>query len=226
MLVETDIMEHMRIITKENNVDDYRSDIEESGCRYSAGPLYINRSGKKASTVMGAELILDDKEFDVLDILASREGEYVTFDELYKEIWGLSEKQDSKAIAATTIDDLIKKVSLDGYGFMWIDYTTEEGYMFKTHWGNNWNPQGRLSSNEQESGSYEVNATPIKIIVRRRSRSVEYIAGIGAIAAAIILMLLLLFNSPILKTTDVDPLFLEVEDTNIPLAQLDFEDTG
>ena len=219
-------MEHMTELVNENNVDIYRADIEESGCRYSAGPLYIYRAGKKAGTVMGAELILDDNEFDVLDILASREGEYVSFDELYKMIWGSTESRDSKETARITIDDLIKKVSLDGYGFMWIDYSPEAGYIFKTHWGYNWNPKGGTGSDELEEGSIDDGETPIKIIVRRRSRSAEYIAGIGAIAAAIILMLLFLFNSPILDPPDVEPLFLELEDTNIPLAQPDIEDTG
>jgi len=219
-------MEHMREITHENNVDICQADIEESGCTYSAGPLYIYRAAKKAGTVMGAELILDDKEFDVLDILASREDEYVSFDELYEEIWGLSENRDFMETALTMIDDLIKKVSIDGYGFMWIEYLPDAGYIFKTHWGYNWNPQGTISSYELDNGSHEDDAAPVKIIVRRRSRSLEYIAGIGAIAAGIILMLLLLFNSPFLNPPDVEPLFLEIEDINIPLAQPDIEDTG
>jgi len=219
-------MEHMKDIIHENSVDNCRADIEESCCRYSAGPLNINRTAKKAGTVMGAELILDDNEFDVLDTLASREGEYVTFDDLYKDIWVLSKSRDGKETAQITIDDLVKKVGLDGYGFMWIDYSPEAGYMFKTHWGYNWKPQNGTGSLEPNEGSTESDAVPIRIIVRGRSRSAELFAGIGAIAAAIILMLLLLFNSPILKPLDVEPLFIEVEDTNVPLAQPDIEDTG
>jgi len=218
-------MEKMKEIMDENNVDFCQADID-SGCRYSAGPLNINRSAKIAGTVMGAELILDDTEFDVLDILASREGEYVTFDELYKAIWESSENRDGKEIARTIIDDLIKKVSIDGYGFMWIDYSPEAGYIFKTHWGYNWNSQNGKRSLEPDSGSIEDDVTPIKIIVRRRFRSAEYIAGIGAIAAGIILMLLFLFNSPILNTPDAEPLYLVLEDADIPLGLPDFEDSG
>ena len=219
-------MEHMGETLHVNNVDVCQADKEETGCRYSVGPLDINRSAKKAGTVMGAELILDDNEFGVLDMLASREGEYVTFDELYKANWELSESHNGKEPARTAIDELIKKVSFDGCGFMWIDYSPEAGYIFKTHWGYNWNPQGRTKSYEPDKEPSEDVATPIRIIARRRSRSAEYIAGISAIAAGIILILLFLFNSPILTTTDVEPLFLVVEDTSIPLAQPDIEDTG
>jgi len=219
-------MEHMREIMNENDVDLYHTDIEEPAYRYSAGPLNINRSAKIADTVMGAELILDDNEFDVLDILASREGEYVTFSELYTVIWEMSGSRDSKETAHATIDDLIKKVSTDGYGFMWIDYSPEAGYIFKTHWGYNWNSQDGTSSLEPVKGPTEDYTTPIRLTIRRRSRSAEYIAGVGAIAAGIILMLLFLFNSPILNTPETEPLFLVVEDTNVPLAQPNFEDTG
>jgi len=219
-------MEYMREIMNENDVDFCRIDIEDYSCRYSAGPLNINRSAKKAGTVMGAELILDDNEFDVLDILASREGEYITFDDLYIEIWEMSGSTDSKETARTTIDDLIKKVSTDGYGFMWIDYSPEEGYIFKTHWGYNWNSRNGTSSLEPIIRPTEDDKTPIRLIIKRRSRRAEYIAGVGAIAAGIILILLFLINSPILNTPDVEPLFLVVEDTNVPLAQPDFEETG
>ena len=219
-------MEHMREIINENDVEFYRMDIEDTGCRYSAGPLNINRTAKKAGTIMGAELILDDNEFNVLDILASREGEYVTFDELYKEIWETSESPDSKETALSTIDDLIKKVSTVGYGFMWIDYSPEAGYKFKTHWGYNWNSKNGTSSLEPIIGTPEDVAAPIRLTIRRRSRSAEYIAGVGAIAAGIILILLFLFNSPILNTPDVEPLFLAIEETDVPLAQPDIEDTG
>jgi len=218
-------MEHIREIN-ENNFDILGPDIEEFGCRYSAGPLNINRSAKKAGTVMGSELILDDNEFDILDILASREGEYITLDELYKTIWGITENPDGKEIARTTIDELIKKVSQDGYGFMWIDYSPEAGYIFNTHWGYNWNSRNGTSSLEPIIRPTEDEETPVRLIIRQRSRKAEYIAGVGAIAAGIILMLLFLFNSPILNTPDVEPLFLEVEETDVPLAQPNFEDTG
>jgi len=197
--METYIMGQIREIMYINNVDICHADTEETGCRYSAGPLDINRPAKKAGTVMGAELILDDNEFGVLDMLASREGEYVTFDELYKTNWDLSENRDSKETAHTKIDDLIKKVSFDGCGFMWIEYSPEAGYIFKTHWGYNWNPQSGIRSNEPDKGPYEDVPTPTNIITRRRSRSAEFIAGIGAIAAGIILILLFLFNCPILN---------------------------
>ena len=219
-------MEHMRETLHVNSVDICQADTDETGCRYSVGPLDINRAAKKAGTVMGAELILDENEFDILDMLASREGEYVTFDELYKANWKLSESHDGKETARTAIDELIKKVSFDGCGFMWIDYSPEAGYIFKTRWGNNWNPQSEISTIEPAKGASEDDTTPVKVIIRRRSRSAEYIAGVSAIAAAIILMLLFLFNTLILKPPDVEPLFKIVEDTSIPLAQPDIEDTG
>jgi len=224
--METYIMGQIREIIHVNNVDICKADTEETRCRYSAGPLDINRSAKKASTVMGAELILDDNEFGVLDMLASREGEYVTFDELYKANWELSESHDGKETARTIINVLIKKVSIDGYGFMWIDYFPEAGYIFKTHWGDNWNLQSKTRSREHDKGPIEDVRTSQRVTARRRSRSAEYIAGISAIAAGIILILLFLINSPILNPPDVEPFFMVIEDTNIPLTQPDIEDTG
>jgi len=224
--METFIMGHIREIIHVNSVDICQVDTEETECRYSAGPLDINRSAKKAATVMGAELLLDDNEFGALDMLASREGEYITFDELCKSNWELSESPDDRETARTAIDELIKKVSFDGCGFMWIDYSPEAGYIFKTRWGNNWNPQSEISSIELARGAPEDNTAPVKIKIQRRSRSAEYIAGISAVAAAIILMLLFLFNTLVLKPPDVEPLFKIVEDTSIPLAQPDIEDTG
>jgi len=50
--------------------------------------------------------------------------------------------------------------------------------------------------------------------------------SIGAVAAALILMMFFLFRTPIFNPTDADPLHVELDDPNIPLVQPDVDDTG
>lgn len=222
-------MENKDEVTCVYNGDIRKADHEELGCKYSAGPLNINRLAKKAGTVMGAELLLDDNEFDILDFLASREDEYVTFDDLYSAIWEMSESHDGRRTARAKVDGLIKKINHDGHGFMWIEYLTEAGYAFKTHWGYNWktqSSQGEKSLPTFVSDTQVINGTVIRLIKRHRLRRAELLAGVGAIAAAVILMLLFLFSSPIMNPPDANPFYIEMEDPNVPLASPDFESSG
>jgi len=257
-------------------------EIETEEYRYTAGPLNLNRYLKRACTIMGRELAISAKEFNALDMLVSREGEYLTFDELYQAVWGKAENPESKENARESIDNLLMQVCNDGEGFMWIEYLHEAGYMFKTHWGKNWDkdvrtdapvltvlpkieviPEVEVMSKDEVMPQVEAmphitiipqvavmpqadadadtdigtdtatqadtgTATYVeptgrsparKPIQRRRPQIAAVLAGVGAIAAAIILMLLFLFNSPLFNPPEVeDPVYMEIDDPNIPLA--------
>ena len=93
------------------------------------GPLTLCRQERLANTVMGTELSLEDKTFDALDILASREGETFTLKQLATDIWG----GDSDA-AWLDLANLAEQVNSVGHGFMQIDYSETTGYTFKTQW--------------------------------------------------------------------------------------------
>ena len=94
-----------------------------------AGPLTLCRQERLANTVMGTELSLEDKAFDALDILASREGETLTLNQLATDIWD----GDSEA-AWLDLSKLAEQVNSAGLGFMQLDYSETTGYTFKTHW--------------------------------------------------------------------------------------------
>jgi len=78
---------------------------------------------------MGIELSLEDKTFDALDILATREGETLTLKQLATDIWD----GDSDA-AWLALTRLAEQVNSAGHGFMQIDYSETTGYTFKTQW--------------------------------------------------------------------------------------------
>lgn len=209
---------------------------------YTVGPLNLNRVMKRACTVMGVELSLDEKECDALYMLATREGEYLTFENLSEAVWG-SESPENTEIILKSIDNMIKQVCSQGSGFMWIEHVPEAGYVFKTHWGHNWKTQSApvmpISGDETTTGEHTANepvpgeltankrtvdgyagVTPfsIKPSKQRRLPVAAVITGTAAIVAGIILMLLFLFNSPIFKHADVGPDHIEMEDPDVPLA--------
>ena len=107
-------------------------------CLYFAGPLNINRQTRKADTVMGTVLPLDEEEFAALDMLVAQEGEWFTFEHLYTTLWSAKDDADDRKAAQTRLDNLIKQVRIAGEGFMWIECKPEAGYRFRTRWGHNW----------------------------------------------------------------------------------------
>ena len=72
---------------------------------------------------MGTKLYIDGNEFDALDLLATREGEFVTYEQL--------------CAIKPVLKNLIEQVENAGLGFMWIEYKPESGYAFHTRWAGN-----------------------------------------------------------------------------------------
>jgi len=197
---------------------------QETEHKYTAGPLNLNMQTRQADTVMGAQLSLSINEFDTLYMLVTREGEYLSFDELYQAVWENSENPQSKEDARASIDELLMKVGSDGEGFMWIEYLPEAGYRFKTHWGDNW---GSKEMAEAPSVPTLPDDLPPAASLRMRKLSLAVkLAGIGMLTAVVILMMLFLFRSPVLNPPDAEPIHVELEDPNIPLATPNIDDTG
>ena len=86
--------------------------------RYFAGPLNLDRETGRADTAFGAELILNENEFDALDMLAIREGQPVTFQQLYEAVWEKPDGSGSMAAAKEALEMLIIKVAEAGGRFM------------------------------------------------------------------------------------------------------------
>jgi len=101
---------------------------------FCIGPLNLNRQTKKASTTLGTLLLLDENEFDVLYMLATREGESLTLERLYAAVWGAEGGIQEQEAARRILDSLARKVNEAGADFMWIEYASNSGYTFKIHW--------------------------------------------------------------------------------------------
>jgi hypothetical protein len=83
---------------------------------------------------MGALLPLDEKEFDALDMMATRPGQSLPFDQLHRA-WCTTDE------AARGLVALQRKVNEVGHGFMWISHDPEAGYALGTRWGRNFSAQ-------------------------------------------------------------------------------------
>jgi len=218
---------------KSNNIEmhtDY-SEIcgEELEYCYCVGPLNLNKLAKRACTAMGVELFLDEKTFDVLDMLASRVGDYFSTEELCRAVCEGPETPDGKEIARHLVDNLLKLIAAAGHGFMWIEYSPDAGYVFKTHWGHNWKTQSIpvMPETVDEPTAEELTAAILKFRKRQgryRPPLAAVIAGAVTVAAAIILALLFLLNAPVFQPADVAPAYAEFDDPRVPLASFDLED--
>ena len=114
----------------------YQDNIAEN--YYCVGPLNINKKLKRAIMPSGAELELDDNEFAALDMLAAHEGQPLAFETIYTAIW---QKEDSECVRFTArqaLGELMTQVRMIGDGFIWIEYSLENGYTFRTEWGLKW----------------------------------------------------------------------------------------
>jgi len=175
-----------------------KSNMSESG--YFAGPLNLDREKMTADTALGAVLDLQRHEFDALDMLAMREGEALTFEQLYEAVWKTQDDSIERSAARFDLERLIEKVSLAGEGFMWIDFVPETGYTFRTHWGHNWNthkslatqrghtsvhPPGKSAKTADQSPA---NPTPgIRL-------TIQLIAGIAAAVLVLFMLVMVLLN--------------------------------
>jgi len=217
-----------------NNIEEMRPDKseiygEELEYSYCVGPLNLNKATKRACTALGVELLLDEKMFNALDILASRVGDCISPEKLCEAVCAGSESPDGKEIAQESVDNLVKLIGATGHGFMWIEYIPEEGYIFKTHWGHNWKTQSAPATQEpvNEPTEEELTAAMLKFKKRQgrhRPPLAAVIAGGAAVAAAIILALLFLLNAPIFQPGEVEPAYAEFDDPLVPLASFDLEE--
>ena len=125
-------MERDSDIEYDSNVYNYTSQM------YFVGPLNIDRTTRQASTIMRVDITLGENDFEALDMLASGEGEYFTFEQLYEAAWGNYETTKSIDYATAALDSLVLQINNVGNNFMWIEHTRDKGYIFKTKWGRKW----------------------------------------------------------------------------------------
>ena len=98
---------------------------------FCAGPLTLSIPEKHANTIMGTDLSLDEKTFNSLYILVTRENEALTLEQLTTDIW-----DGDTDTALPALKNLIKQVNDAGQGFMQIEYNENTGFIFRTRWIN------------------------------------------------------------------------------------------
>jgi len=151
---------------------------------YFAGPLNLNRETRQADTVLGTELVLDANAFDVLDILASQEGESFTFEQLFETVWENPDTGDREA-ALIILNNLIGQISFAGKGFMWIDHKPDNGYTFRTKWGHN-KQMWQCPENPMYISYGQKPLPPIPIQRKQKNRPVATLVTLVGIAAALL----------------------------------------
>jgi len=185
-----------------------------------AGPLNLNKETRRATTVMGIELVLGENDFEALDLFVSNVGKYLTFQQLYEAAWGRSESTKSITFASAALDNLVLHINNVGDEFMWIEQTPGLGYVFYTCWGNDWNKHSGIKVYTPSK------AKPSAIVAKntRKSRSpvpMALIVGASTIAAAIVIVFLLLIRTGVITPTEAEPIHIEMEDPAVPLAPPD-----
>ena len=200
--------------TKNPNREGYinvRKPEAESGVtneQYFVGPLNLNRATKQADTVMGRKLPLSDKEFEALDMLASHEGESLSFERLYKEVWNGRGKRETVLAA---LDNLINEVNLAGGEFMRAECNPEDGYRLTTRWGQaQWSKNPNSLENTKAVHAGNILAAPL----RRKEVFKALMIGIAASAAAFVILAV----SAAIGVTETDMGYVYIEDALIPFA--------
>ena len=211
---------------KNLNQDDANTDVYYGNDYIFAGPLNLNMMTRQANTVMGVDIDLGENDFEALYLLSTKENEYLTFQQLYEAAWGRSESTDSIDFASAALYNLVEQINNVGDQFMWIEHQPGIGYRFITRWGHNW--RGNRNSNvnnPDKAKAFEDTLSDTKVIdITMFDRKISrpglktLLAGAGALVAAFILVLLLLYSTGIIAPTATEPLYIDVEDTTIPLA--------
>jgi len=176
--------------------------------KYFSGPLNLDRKTKRADTVMGTQLVLDERKFNALDMLVSFDGEPLSFERIYESVWEGAPGSVSREEARAELKDLIDQVDSAGEGFMRIEYVPENGFSFRTHWGHNW---------QTEAPGEDVFALPDNLIgvsekpkKRERRLIATLIAGAVAAVAAIVMILAFVMNDLAAESRVID-------DATVPL---------
>jgi len=184
--------------------------MEHESKLHFVGPLNLNRQTKQADTVMGAKLCLNAKEFDALDILATHEGEALTFEMIYTAIWDAGDGTCNANEAQKALDNLLSQVKETGKGFMWINHT-ELGYIFQSRWGHNWKEQKKVPNFFPLSNN-------VPFAKARKKRPIIALFTGASLVAASLLLTLVIF--PRQNESEVDMVY--IPDRPIPLAAPDF----
>jgi len=177
---------------------------------YFAGPLNLNRNTRQADTVMGTKLVLDADTCEALDMLVVREGEPLTFEQLYEAVWDKSDGVDNREAALTAMNDLVGQIGSVGEGFMVIEVDLESIYTFRTRWGHNWQREIKPAP-AHEHTIISPSAKPGRV----KGTIAALLAGVGVVAAIAVLVLLRTIGTPAHEE-------FTITDSPLPMAEPGF----
>jgi len=190
--------------------------------RYIAGPLNLNRRTKQADTAMGTQIVLKAKDFEALDLLATNEGEYISFEDLYKIAWGTSKETASISHAKASLNNLVSQVNTAGNKFMQIENNQKGSYKLITHWGNSWknrNNTARETLNTSASSNNKTHkSTKPNIESKKRRFSYKTLLTGAGVIAVVALITLLLYLTGVISQSATEPLYIDIEEPGVPLA--------
>jgi len=182
---------------------------------YFAGPLNLCRRTKQADTVMGTQLTLNEKQFDALDMLVQREGQFLSFEQLYTAVWEEADGADNRTVARAEIKELSGQVSSAGEGFMRIDHVPAVGYSFRTRWGHNW----QTEQHKEETFLLPEGAMSLPVKAEKRSGKVvvALFGGVAAAAAVIVMIFTSIMNdfSAVTQIIDAEQVPLAIPDKRL-----------
>jgi len=189
---------------------------------YIAGPLNLNRATKQADTAMGTHIELKPKDFEALDLLATNLGKYISFDALYNAAWGTSKETANFNYAKASLNTMIFQINTTGNKFMQIESDHDDNYKLVTHWGNSWKNRNSTVQYETSISEYYTDNIQNTIGQRKEDRKRRFIyktllSGAGAIAVAVIVALIL-YIAGVISLGATEPLYIDVEDPGVPLA--------
>ena len=93
---------------------------------WKCGPLALDATELRA-VINGREIPLNEDEFNALYLLVQREGEILTFEELYKAVWEPLDDTDLRAVARAGMGRLTQEVNEHGGDSLHME-TPPEGY--------------------------------------------------------------------------------------------------
>ena len=142
---------------------------------FCAGPLNLDMQAKKARTIYGDNLLIDEKTFHALYQLSANEGTAQSFESLYLNGWYEEKSQSGRDAACRALNDLMEQVNAAGHGLMSMEYAPEVGYVFQTIW-----PRNRPVVNMPVAVPDENNTSDAVTPKRRGRRRAALLFGTGA----------------------------------------------
>ena len=107
------------------------------------GPLNFELHKNRITTI-NRELIFSENEFNALLFMARREGERLSFEQIYASVWvspRCPDTPETRQAARGDIGRAAMRLTAAAGGFSWIELISGGVYVFHTNWGPGFNSE-------------------------------------------------------------------------------------